>query len=148
MNTVVSGAQNSMTFANTAAQDGLLEVELGKLAEVQGTDAKIRDFGQRMALDHSKANTELQKIAREKRIALNLQLDAEHQAKLNRIKSKTGKEFDQAYAAAMVKAHADAVTLFQQASTASGVDDRLQEFAKATLPALEGHQRMAQTLNP
>jgi len=143
---VKDAARNSDTFVATAAQGSMLEVELGKLAVANATDDKVREFGEQMVTDHQQANSELQSIAKEKGITLASHLDAEHQATLDGLKDKHGKEFDAAYSEVMRKAHRNAVTLFREASAASGVDGTLQSFAKKTLPTLEGHRSMAMQL--
>src|SRR5690606_35433437 len=50
-------------FAVKAADAGLAEIELGKLAMEKATDQRIKDFAQRMVADHQKANDELKSIA-------------------------------------------------------------------------------------
>lgn len=43
-------------FLMEAAMGGMMEVELGRLAAQQGTSESIKQFGQRMVDDHSKAH--------------------------------------------------------------------------------------------
>src|SRR2546429_9944716 len=54
---------NDRHFITEAAEDGLAEVELGKIAQQNASSAEVKQFGQRMADDHSKANQELEGIA-------------------------------------------------------------------------------------
>jgi putative membrane protein len=140
---IADEVKSSDSFVKAAAQDGLLEVQLGKLAQDKAQDQKVRDFAQRMVTDHSKANDELEKIAKQKGISIPTTLDKEHQATLDKLQDKSGKAFDKAYMQVMVKDHRDGVALFKQASTASGVATDLQRFAKQTLPTLMEHQTMA-----
>src|SRR5438270_5171450 len=44
-------------FLSEISQGGTAEVELGELAKKNGGSQVVRDFGQRMATDHGKANT-------------------------------------------------------------------------------------------
>jgi predicted outer membrane protein len=44
-------------FALNAAAGGMSEVKLGTLAARKGTDPSVKQFGQRMVTDHSKAGT-------------------------------------------------------------------------------------------
>src|SRR5690349_21870688 len=46
------------TFVMKAAQDGMTEVEVGKIALAKSQDPSIRSFAQRMVKDHGKANDE------------------------------------------------------------------------------------------
>src|SRR6476660_3490850 len=53
-------------FIMEAAMGGLMEVELGHVAAQKGTSEAVKQFGQRMVDDHSKANTELMTLAQSK----------------------------------------------------------------------------------
>jgi putative membrane protein len=50
-------------FAVAAADGGLLEVTLGKLAQTKSVTPAIQELGKTMELDHSKANEELKAYA-------------------------------------------------------------------------------------
>ena len=46
------------------------EVELGKLATQKASSEKVKQFGQRMVDDHSKANDQLKQVASQENITL------------------------------------------------------------------------------
>ncbi|HLH08429.1 MAG TPA: DUF4142 domain-containing protein [Terriglobales bacterium] len=46
-------------FVTKAAEGGLAEVELGQLAQQKAESQQVKDFGQRMVTDHTKANDQL-----------------------------------------------------------------------------------------
>jgi putative membrane protein len=131
-------------FVQKAALDGMTEVEAGKLALSKSQDEKIRSFAQRMVTDHTKANSELTTIAKAKGIDAPKTLDSEHQAMLDSFKTKSGAEFDAAYAEHMNMDHSKAISLFEGASKTS--DAELAAFAKKTLPTLKEHKQLAQKL--
>jgi putative membrane protein len=137
----------SEVFVRKASQDGMLEVEAGKLASSTSSDANIKAFGQRMVTDHSKANDELKSLVGS-RYPIATQLDAEHQAKLDALSKKSGAEFDQAYVKDMMHDHTKAVKLFTDASTSSDVSADLQQFATKTLPVLKEHHKQVMKLSP
>jgi putative membrane protein len=141
-----TGGQVPATFVQKAAQDGMTEVELGKLAQQKSQNEQIRTFADRMVKDHSKANTELMGIASRKQLDAPKSLDSEHQSMVSELSSKSGSAFDTAYAEHMAKAHAKAVALFTDATKSSDAD--LASFAKKTLPTLEQHKKMADGLKP
>src|SRR5690242_21650896 len=66
-NSNATGEQAGMGTLNThdrdfmmeAAMGGMMEVELGRVAAQKGMSDSVKQFGQRMVDDHSKANTEL-----------------------------------------------------------------------------------------
>jgi putative membrane protein len=129
------------TFVQQAAQTGLTEIEAAKVALARSKDPGIRSFAQRMVEDHGKANLELASLATLKGIQAPKSLDAEHQAMLDDIASKTGADFDRSYAEHMQMGHTKAVALFEAA--ANSPDEAISSFAKKTLPTLREHRQLA-----
>ena len=58
-------------FVMEAGHGGMMEVELGKLATQKAMSDEVKQFGQRMVDDHSKANDELMQLASSKGIMMN-----------------------------------------------------------------------------
>jgi putative membrane protein len=133
---------NLPTFVSKAAQDGMTEVEVGKIALAKSQDPAIRGFAQKMVDDHSKANSELAAIAEAKGVTPPKKLDAEHQAMVNALKSAP--DFDREYSQHMNMDHSKAIALFESASQAD--DPQLAAFAKKTLPTLKAHKQLAEKL--
>jgi putative membrane protein len=131
-------------FVKKAAQDGMTEVEAGKVALSKSQDPEIRTFAERMVTDHGKANAELATIAKSKGINAPKTLDAEHKAMLDTLASKSGPDFDRAYSEHMNMDHSKAISLFE---SAAGSDDKdLAKFAQKTLPTLKEHKELAEKL--
>jgi putative membrane protein len=152
-NTGATGEQAGMAnmssqdhdFLMDAAMGGLMEVELGKVAAQQGSSEGVKQFGQRMVDDHSKANTELMTLASGKGITLPTELDAKHREEVTKLSAMSGAEFDRAYMNMMVSDHNKDVAAFEKESTKGG-DPDLKAFATKTLPTLKEHQQLAKTL--
>ena len=72
-------------------------------------------------------------------------LDAQHQKMLDELKAKNGKDFDTSYDQIQVKAHQDAVALFD-AYAKAGDNVELKGWAFRTLPHLREHLSMAEKL--
>jgi putative membrane protein len=132
------------TFATKAAQGGMAEVELGKLAKDHASSPDVKNFGQRMVDDHSKANDELKEIAGRKNITLPTTLSAKDQATVDRLSKLNGKEFDRAYMRDMVSDHRMDVNEFKHEAD-RGTDADLKAFAAKTLPTLEEHLKLAES---
>jgi putative membrane protein len=49
-------APTDTTFVRKAAEGGMAEVKLGQLAKEKGSNKAVKEFGDRMVKDHSKAN--------------------------------------------------------------------------------------------
>jgi len=136
-----AGADHS--FVKEAASGGMAEVELGRLAAERASSPEVKQFGQRMVDDHTKANDELKAIAQRKNIALPTDVPSKHKALQQRLSKLSGAAFDRAYMKEMVKDHHHDVAAFQKESR-SGKDPDLKAFASNTLPTLQDHLRMAE----
>ncbi len=138
-----AGAQKMMSsgdsaFAMKAAQGGLAEVQLGKLAADKASNPDVKAFGQQMVDDHTKANDQLKSVAQQENMTLPTDLNPKDQAMYDRMSKLSGPAFDRAYVKDMVKDHETDVKEFQKEST-SGKDDNIKNFASQTLPVLQGH---------
>jgi putative membrane protein len=133
-------------FIRTAAMDGMAEVEHGRLAAQNATNDEVKQFGQRMVDDHSKAGDEVKGLAAQKNVTLPTELDAKHKAMQDKLSKMNGAAFDRAYMAHMVAAHQQAVTLFEK-EAGSGKDAEAKALAAKTLPTLREHLKMARSIN-
>jgi putative membrane protein len=124
----------------------MAEVELGKLAQQRGTGDQVKEFGDHMVQDHSKANEELKTIAAAKGVQVPVDLDEKHKAAMQMLQKLSGGEFDRAYMKQMVADHKQTVADFKRQAE-SGKDADVKSFAASTLPKLEEHLKMAQSVS-
>ena len=129
-----------------AAQGGMAEVELGQLAQQNGQSQDVKDFGKKMVDDHGKANDELKAVASQQGVSLPTTLNAKDQALKDRLSKLNGAEFDKAYMKAMVKDHKQDVAEFKKEAS-SGNNQAVKDFAGKTLPTLESHLQMAESVS-
>ncbi len=130
-------------FAKEAASGGMMEVKLGRLAQQNASSQDVKDFGQRMISDHSKANEQLKEIAQKNNITLPNSMMSKHQKKYDKLKQYSGKEFDKKYMDAMVKDHKEDIENFKKASK-NADNEEVREWAKKTVPKLQEHLRLAE----
>jgi putative membrane protein len=129
-------------FAVKAANGGMMEVELARLASTKATSTPVKEFAKKMMDDHMKANDELQSIATQKNITLPAALSEESQKDVDRLSKLSGTEFDKEYMSFMVDDHQEDVDEFKKASDECK-DPELKAFAAKTLPVLQSHLDMA-----
>ncbi|HTO75023.1 MAG TPA: DUF4142 domain-containing protein [Thermoanaerobaculia bacterium] len=141
-----AGSVDLGDFARKAAIGGMTEVELGRLAVERASNARVKEFGQRMVNDHTRADTELRVAAREQGIPLPAELDAEHKAAVNKLSRLSGSAFDQAYMRDMVMDHEEDVAEFARAAQSPG-DSPVKSFAAKNLPTLQDHLKMARDVD-
>ena len=134
-------------FVRQAAQGGLAEVELGQLATEKAASPEVKQFGQRMVGDHTKANDQLKQIAQQQGIAVPDKLDAKDAATKARLEKLSGKEFDRAYMHDMVTDHTKDVIEFKHEAN-SAEDSTVKNFAEQTVPTLEDHLKEAKSIAP
>jgi putative membrane protein len=125
-------------FATTAANGGMAEVALGKLAQQNSNNDQVKNFGAMMVTDHGKANDELMAIAKTKNITLPTAVDADHQKKMDDLSKLKGKDFDKAYVDAMIDGHKKTLDLMQNEAK-NGTDPDLKAFAAKTAPTVQMH---------
>jgi putative membrane protein len=130
-------------FATKAAHAGHAEVELGKLGQSKGTSDSVKSFGGQMVEDHSKANKELEKVAKQKNLQLPTGPDERQKLAYQKLEKLSGEEFDSAFMEQMVTDHQEATKLFEEASE-KGKDPEIRQFASKTLPTIKHHLEMAQ----
>ena len=131
-------------FVTKAAEGGIAELQLGKLALQKASNDQVKQFGQRMVTDHGSANEKLKAVASNKGVSLPAQMDASAQKEYDKLSKLSGAQFDRAYMDAMVSDHKKDVSEFRSESR-SGADNDIKSFAASTLPTLQQHLQMAQS---
>jgi putative membrane protein len=133
-------------FITMAAQGGLAEVQMGQLAQQKASDPAVKQLGQRLVQDHTKANDQLKSIAQQQGVTLPTEPSAADQQALKKFEGLSGSQFDQQFVAHAIKDHQKDIALFQKESQ-NGKDDSVKQFAQQTLPTLQEHLQMAQQAN-
>lgn len=137
---------NDKKFVKDAALGGMTEVELGKLAAQKASSDQVKQFGQKMVDDHTKANDELKQVASNDKMPIPDSLDSKHQSQIDKLSKLSGPDFDKAYLKAEIKDHRQDVDEFQDEAQ-GGSDPNVKQFASKTLPvlqALEHRQKSGQ----
>ena len=121
-------------FAENAAKGGMMEVAWGREAASKAQNNDVKQFGNRMVTDHSKANSELKSIASKKGISLP--------------SKEPGANFktDKAYMDMMVSDHQKDLAEFQQEAK-NGSDPDLKAFADKTSKVVASHLSEARRID-
>ena len=137
-------ARADRKFIETAAEGGMAEVQLGQLAAQKGQSDQVKQFGQKMVDDHTKANDQLKQIASTKGVTLPTDLKSADKREMDRLSKLSGAEFDREYMKHMVSDHKKDVSDFQKEAK-SGKDAEVKSFASQTVPVLQQHLQLAQS---
>jgi putative membrane protein len=137
-NNGVAVSEPDAKFAVEAANGGMSEVMLGNLAKQKATNPQVKDFGDMMVMDHTKANDEMKQIAAAKKITLPDSVASEEKKLMADLSEKKGADFDKAYVNAMVDDHKADIKAFEEARKKVTYPE-LQAFIDKTLPVLHKH---------
>lgn len=132
-------------FLKDAAEGGMAEVRLGEIAKQQASLPQVKELGNQMITDHSRANEELKSIAAKKGVTLPSDVDPKHKSTVERLSKLQGAEFDRAYVADMIKDHKQDIAEFEAAAK-SAEDPDIKSFAEKTLPTLRTHLEHVQAV--
>jgi putative membrane protein len=133
-------------FLSEVAVGNQFEIESSRLAVKKSKSDPVRNFANKVFMDHTEAGTTFTKVIADANLpAPATALDAKHKAILDDLASKEGAAFDQAFIQAQQKAHVETVALFE--AYASGGDNAsIKEFARKLLPILHSHLEHANKL--
>jgi len=131
-------------FMIEAASGSLMEITLGKLAQIQSQNDEVKIFGKQMETDHGKANEQLELLATAKNIVIPAAPTQDHQKHINQLAELKGADFDRKYLDMMITDHQNDIKLFQNAANNNDMDAEVKAFAQKTLPILRQHLQMAQ----
>lgn len=120
------------------------EIQAGQVAQQRAQDGKVKELGQHLTQDHTKAQEQLQMAARgsDANASSSTELNPVQQAKLSELQQKQGEEFDRCFVFGMVADHEhDLLTYRWQAEHSK--DAGIQKYAREQIPVLESHLKMA-----
>jgi putative membrane protein len=132
-------------FIKKAANGGMTEVELGKIASQKGQKEEVKNFGERMVKDHGKANDDLKSVASKMNVQVSDKVNAKHQATIDKFSKMSADSFDAAYAKEMVRDHKEDIAEFEKAQGEVKNED-LKKFISDTIPMMKEHLEMAEKL--
>jgi putative membrane protein len=132
-------------FTTLAAQGGMAEVDLGKLAQQKSRNNAVTAFAKRMIEDHGKSNERLAQLAKQAGLPLPTEAGVDQVDIHQKLSTLNLAEFDAEYLRSQVIDHQKAVQLLLWV-IASGENADLQRFASDTLPDVLHHLQMAQSL--
>lgn len=137
----------AQTFANAAAASDAFEIEASRLAAEKGAAAKTKTFAERMIKAHTESTAKLKAATATATPPLtpDPMLTSVQQQTLDTLKSKSGAEFDTAFAKAQVDGHQMTLDALK-AYSASGDVPSLKAFAAEMVPIVTAHLNMAKGL--
>jgi putative membrane protein len=139
-------AQNAAEYVMKAEAGDLYEKQSSQLVLKTTKDAKIRDFAQMMATDHTKSTADLKAAAQASGLtAKPAALDAKKTAMIADLTKASGTKRDQVYLAQQKAAHQEALSLHQGYASA-GEKSALKAVAVKIVPVVQHHIEILSTM--
>lgn len=139
-------AATDRNFMLKAAQSDVAEIQAGKTAQEKASSDAVKKFGAQMVADHTKTSEQMKGFVQTRAVQLPTAPAPKDEQAMKKMSALSGPAFDRAYMDSQVRAHREAVALFQREAK-SGKDAELKSFAATTLPALQDHLKMATDLS-
>ncbi len=130
--------ESDAQFLVSAAEINLAEIQLGQIAQNNGSLDMVKELGKMMETEHSKSLKDLTILAAKKQITMPLAPTDQEQIAYKALSEKIGNDFDTEYCNMMVKGHKDAIDKFEIAST-EAADKDVRFWAASMLPGLRVH---------
>ena len=125
-------------FVAKVSQGGMYEVELAKVGETKATTQDLKDQANTEAHDHMLVGDKLKSIMEANGMEFPKALNAEFQARLDKMSALPADKFDAAYVEDMKKIHdADGAAFAKESTGGSNAD--LKAFAAETYRIVQRH---------
>jgi putative membrane protein len=134
-------AASDQDFINQAAGLNAAEIGMGRLARGKGASKAVRSFAESLVAGHTHVNQELAALAKRLQLSVSPPPDQPPPELL----TATGPDFDKAYISIVIKAHQDAIALYESEAN-NGQDPRAKHFARSMLTELHHHLHEAETI--
>jgi putative membrane protein len=142
--TSMADASTPRQFLEDAIKGDNSEVVLGGIAARRGNSTGVRDFGARLSTDHSHARVEAAAVARALRVPVPAGMTREAVRERTRLQRLSGRAFDREFISYMIRDHREDIAKFER--QAQSGDRRTAALARAQLPTLRGHLRIAERM--
>lgn len=131
-------------FIADLAEINLMEIELAKLAQNKGNTKEVKEMGKKLEEVHSKNFAELKQLAESKSITIPDSLSKEGSNDQERLRNKSGDDFDRSFCKKIVEEHKTAIKKCETASM-EAEDIEIKNWANKSLPEFRKHLDQAMT---
>lgn len=130
-----------MKIVDTA---NMAEVNAAKLALKKSKSAEVKDFAKHMRDEHTKNTKESKSLAKKMKLSpkddqITAQLKTDAKSKMDSLKTKSGKDFDEAYISGQIDMHKQVLNDLQQTLIPAAKSDQLKSFLQDTANHVQQH---------
>lgn len=161
-------AANEREFLQKTAINGRKEVEMARVATQKASNSEVKKFAERLVEDHTKANQEIEDLARRKGVNIPAESTAPAEraessesaksarskgspaqgsrAHMEQLSKLSGEQFDRAFIQRMIESHTKSVAEFERQSK-NATDNDIRSLTAKLLPTLKEHLEQARNIN-
>jgi len=133
----------SQAFLKKAIEGNYAEIEMGKLAQQNGRNDSVKQYGQMLSDDHTAANQKAIDVAKSMNVSPPDGPSAKQKAEHDKMAKMTGERFDRDFARLMVADHQKDITEYKKEAKQA---DAAGEYAKGEIDVLQKHLDSAKSL--
>ena len=132
------GLMRDKQFLRKAAEAGVADVELGKLAAERGNTADVKAFGQKMVDDHGALNQQIATVADGLGLRLPKTMNTAAKAEYDKLKTLSGADFDKEYVTYMSKSNHEAFRDYRTEAT-NATNENVKDLIGKAAPMVRDH---------
>lgn len=140
------GEGTDQQFVSQVGAANLLEVRLSQAAQQKGGNTSVKQFAQKMIVDHTDMQKQWIAVAKKDNIKFTTELNPQQLQQLQQLTRMSGADLDRAYMSMMVQNHRDNVDAFTRERNATHSPD-VRQLIESSLPGLQQHLSQAQQIS-
>lgn len=132
-------------FVKKAAEGGMAEVQLGKLAQEKSSSPDVKQFAEKMVNDHTQLNEQMQPIAQKLGVSSPKGISKQDKKEISKLETLSGQQFDNAYIKYMIKDHKKDLSEFREEAQ-NTQNSQLKQAAQQGAQVINGHLQLAEQI--
>jgi putative membrane protein len=139
--------KSEQAFMTEAAMGNLTETQLGQLALDRSENDKVKELGQALLDDHSKAEETVKQYLESAQIREPNRVSEKDTKVFTKLTQTSRDKFDMEFVNAVIKNHEKDVKTYEKWQS-KAQDPAVKSYIDETLPVLQKHLKMAQDIKP
>jgi predicted outer membrane protein len=127
-------------------QAGLWEMPMGDEAQTRAAAQRVKDVGKQLASDHAFLDERVMKLSTEMGVPLPTEANPDQQSWMAELRSKTGKDFDEAFANRLRAAHGKVFTAVAKVRAGTR-NEAIRQFAQVCVNIVMKHMTLLESTN-
>lgn len=138
--------EDDASFLVDAYSYNSMIVRYGQEAMQNASTPALQDFASQSVEYHQNLKTEIERLARERNVALPAVVGEDVEEKAGEMREKEGRDFDDVYIDVLGSIQGSMIGHFEDAAEDAG-DTEIRNWASNTLPDLRAHEQTVETLD-